>query len=446
MGWAEDVAAVREQVLRAPAPDVVTRDGSIVPFLEHRISSDFHISRFLTARERNVTAASAMLVAHLHWRRSFFPIESTPAIRAMWETKGGPDDCPRLRRAGWTKDRRPVVILHFWRGEFWEDGVTLVDAIRGFVDFLEELLVACEDEAGPRGTEVKCIIAGGPAPGQFAKRLVKIVEANFPEVCFLGLIYPIPRLIKVMVATLLWFIPARTRQKVQVLTTEAQLVQALNIDAKDLPEDLRGGIKAAVRRFRPDTASKQWRFLQEMLNKDDRDGYGGGSSSDERLHAGRDSPKVQSAVAEEESGGFWNRAMVCCVSRPRDGSSSNGASVHGSCFQRAWHVEEPQVQSSAAVGHTGRPRPAQSPEFARPPEPESKHHGCFNFRFILMTVLLISFLQCLRVQAGLATGNGNDTMHNNGVQAKAFGNYAVLVSGVVLAASLSRYRASSPVR
>lgn len=245
------------------------RDGSAVPFLVHSLSSDDNVRRFLVARDWDVGLASEMLREHLRWRRRFFPVQFTSGVRLVWEQVGGTDETTRFRLLGYNSDDRPVVALNFFHGEFLDGGVTLEDCVKAFVDFLQMVLEQGEKLHGARGMEVVAVCSGGPPPGRFARRLLKVLEANYPETAHSCAIYPIPTMLRMLANAALWFVPLRTQHKTDVLSHEAQLLRFLRLDEKALPDDLRGGVDACKARFRPDTHKKHWVCLSELLEREE---------------------------------------------------------------------------------------------------------------------------------------------------------------------------------
>jgi len=196
-------------------------------------------------------------------------VVQTPGIKLVQTSVRCIDEVQRLRFLGYNEDGHPIIALNWFYGEFWDDGAKPNDVLLAFADFVQEVLDRAERAKGPKGLEIICVCSGGPPPGSFIKHLVPLMEQNFPEVLYKASIYPIPWPIRVIVNSALWFLPSKTRQKIQILGTEDQMADFVGLAVEQLPPDLRGGVQALEQRARPDTRAKIFKCLTEMLAKDD---------------------------------------------------------------------------------------------------------------------------------------------------------------------------------
>lgn len=269
------IGAVRQQVLDADPPLVVSRTGVQKHFSEHCLSSNSHIRRFLEARNWDVDVASKMLLRHISWRRAFFPVEMTPGVQRVLQASGGIDETYRLRFLGYNCDGRPTVAINCFHGEFLEDDVTVSECTCAFIDFFDKVLMDAEEAGKP--TRMVVIVSGGAPPGRFAKRLIRIVEANYPETCHACILYPVPWALRMLAATAFWIVPQKLRDKMKLLTEEREMLHAASLTREQVPEDLRGGMKALKMRLKFDRGLlknqvNQWKYVFELL---EQDGFGG---------------------------------------------------------------------------------------------------------------------------------------------------------------------------
>jgi len=268
LAQSEALVKLRQRIIASGAT-VVQRDGSQINFEAHKLSSDLHLGRFLKSRKWNVEKAEKLLAGHLRFRKETFPVVRTPGIELVQTSARCIDEVQRLRFLGYNEVGRPIIVMNWFYGEFWDDGAKPNDVLKAFADFAQEVLDRAEQERGPKGLEIIGVCSGGPPPG-FVKRLLRMMEENFPEVLFKAAVYPVPWYVQYIANSLMSLLPYKSAQKVKLLSTEGQLADLLGLAVEHLPPDLRGGVQAVEKRIRPDTHTKVWKCVKELMATEDR--------------------------------------------------------------------------------------------------------------------------------------------------------------------------------
>jgi hypothetical protein len=191
--------------------------------------TDEDLERFLVARDWDVEKALVMLRANAQWRADTFPIERTPAIDAILESK-------RVGEVvGWTSDDSPVLVFDCMWGKLLS-GVSESDFLNAYILFIEDVL----KQMAERGSQsnFSWILLGGPPPRSIIRFLTTVFEANYPERLRKVVIAPVPATVKSFVDGMLRFLPSRTKSKFALAANSQTLADALDVKVSAFPQYL----------------------------------------------------------------------------------------------------------------------------------------------------------------------------------------------------------------
>ena len=114
----------------------------------------------------------------------------------------------------------------FMWGKFL-DGVDADGLLRSYVCLLEDLLAEADAVCvGDKAAQLTYVCTGGPPPMNYIKKLHPMMEANYPERLAKTILYPVPWAMRIVVNSFLAFLPSRTRNKFE-LVSSAEHLQAI---------------------------------------------------------------------------------------------------------------------------------------------------------------------------------------------------------------------------
>ncbi|KAL7529209.1 hypothetical protein ACHAWF_002879 [Thalassiosira exigua] len=217
------LARIRE-VKSNPSPD----HPLSVSMERHGWDSRAHAwSRFLSARNGNVPAATTMIQAHDRWRAEFFPVDLTEAslqrvmkARAVSEIDVGRGEGGEGVENGGENggSNAPVVYIDFAKlQEMGAESETLGDdVVKAFVVYTETLLSRSPDPRSPKTSQFVDLSGVRLREGlqsEVLRRLYATFEPNYPETLERMVLYPVPRIMVRAVNAMLSFVNEHTRKK-----------------------------------------------------------------------------------------------------------------------------------------------------------------------------------------------------------------------------------------
>jgi hypothetical protein len=189
------------------------------------------------ARDWDEQSIVEMVKEHLTWRTANLPMEVSPVISRVLESKR----IQVLRRGA-----KPIICVDFMWGNFLLDGFEIDDIMAAMVSALEDVLAEADALCLDSGAAQYILVAtGGPPPSSFVSNVSSLLDINYPERLLTALIYPIPVWMEYVAYGIFMFTSSRTREKVTMLSEESALLEHTGLSAEELPDDLKGGIEAS---------------------------------------------------------------------------------------------------------------------------------------------------------------------------------------------------------
>lgn len=373
-------------------------DGTEVAWEESPAGTDASLQRFLRARKGDYEKAEKMFVSHLLWRRRVFPIVRSGCVAEILA------DGRRLGSIGMNSDGLPVLLINFLWGYFLEERASALDCLRAVLVFMEEEITIAEAKEVHQAIVVSY---GGPPPLDFCAALVAILEANYPERLYRGIIYPVPRMVTRFVRAMLWFVDEGTRRKLQIEWNEEAFLKLAGLRQEQLPEVLCGGLAGAERQMKPDSKSR----MNSLL----RAGITGGRGSALRLQqqlealpglplAVRRPPSARAPEEEPRAAPGLSRWLCCCITRESAGSFPPSGGFGAGAASSAQARPRSPAAAAAAVSSTA-PQPSDG---ANAGASSGQGHLCRTFAVLLLffTCLLFNFAPTWRREDGLVVHSG----------------------------------------
>lgn len=252
-----------------------------------------------------------MLVKNLLWREMMFPMQLTQPMERLHDTG-------RIQLCGINKDGLRVVLVCFEFGRFLRD-ISEAEAAKAYIYYVEKWLVW----DGSEPFHAIGVATGGPPPGSFARAVVKVLEANYPETARRLIIYPIPWFLKAVLSAALWFMPPGIREKVIIESDESGFLDGAGLAPAMLPEILYGGREGMFRRMKPDQA-KINELLKSLMAKGGEEpvleelGMGVGALAEYERRTLEVERVVESGAPRVRGNGGLLGAFLCCMSRQSD--------------------------------------------------------------------------------------------------------------------------------
>lgn len=203
-----------------------------------------YLKRFAIANELDVGKA----IAHIHqeraWRKEKFPLTLTAQQEEVFTSK-------RVRYVGVNTEGFGVYAYDFMWGKFLE-GCNVDDVIQAQTFMIENVIAEMREKAPDGPGRWISICLGGPPPSAWSKKAASVFERYYPERLERVIIYPVPHFMKKVVDAIIYWLPARTKAKFAIISTEEELRELAGIPAGgaiEMPADMLGGIDAVKERM-----------------------------------------------------------------------------------------------------------------------------------------------------------------------------------------------------
>jgi len=194
--------------------------------------SDGGLEGFLWQARWNVDEAAVLLQRHLAWRQENLPVKRSEVEEVLQAGRVAVLDSPNA-------DGHPVLLLNFRRllqVDFSQER-ELTTHIRATVYCAEEMISRMPPGVNQWVAIINCAGIVLP-PTAFLQSFTKVFRANYPERVLKIVIYPVPRMVVRFVESMMWFVPATTREKASFVDSPDILCKAAGLSMEQLPSEL----------------------------------------------------------------------------------------------------------------------------------------------------------------------------------------------------------------